>query len=258
MSIEQTASKDSDPQTPTASEPQQERIFTSSNARSLAFLLLIILAFRSSIMSPYHVPTPSMEPTIKVGDRLLAYKMAYAIRFPFTDWTLWRVRIPERGDIIVFEYPRDPTFNYVKRVVGLPGDHIRIIKNTVFINGQPQPREEIKTNESMMYDLQNYQDKILFREMLGVHPHMMMIDERTAENEQYSDFPVANAEFVVPPETVFVLGDNRHDSVDSRVWGPVPLDLIKGKALFVIWSVFDPGEDKFLQLRLERMGRWLL
>ena len=103
---------------------QSPGFWSPENLRSIAILIFLIFCFRWSVASPYHVPTASMEPTIKVGDRLLALKLSYDLKIPFTDYSVLEWAKPERGDIIVFRYPRDPDIDYVKRVVGIPGDRI--------------------------------------------------------------------------------------------------------------------------------------
>src|SRR3954465_15422926 len=115
-------------------KPQTKPGFWSpENFRQLGILVLAIFAFRWSIASPYHVPTASMEPTIKVGDRLLAFKLAYNFKLPFTDFKVAEWGTPKRGDIIVFRYPRDPEIDYVKRVVAIAGDEVETKEDILYV-----------------------------------------------------------------------------------------------------------------------------
>src|SRR5262249_26856279 len=124
------------------STPQRAGFFSRENIFSLVILIVCVLAIRWSVASPYHVPTPSMEPTIKVGDRLLANKLAYGLKIPFTDIELANWARPKRGDIIVFKFPENTDLDYVKRVVGIPGDKIEVRDDILYINGQEQPRTD--------------------------------------------------------------------------------------------------------------------
>ena len=146
-------------------EPEDEPgFFSTENLTSISILLVVVFAIRWSIASPYYVPTASMEPTIKVGDRLLALKLAYGLRFPFTNFMLMEWGTPQRGDIIVFEFPKDQSINYVKRVVGVAGDKLRIIEDVLYVNDEPQYREDFNFDRSVLEDIDDNKNlKLLFQ-----------------------------------------------------------------------------------------------
>jgi signal peptidase I len=242
-----------------AASPRKPGFFSLENLRSLGILLLAIFALRWSVASPYHVPTASMEPTIKVGDRLLAFKLAYGINLPFTDIKLGEWGAPARGDIIVFRYPRDPTIDYVKRVVAIGGDEIQIIDDVLFINGQAQERVPADTERGLLDDIEDVKDiKELFTENLAGRKHYVMQNKASARRFTRSTWPPAGTgPYKVPENAVFCVGDNRDNSTDSRVWNHVPLEYVRGKALFVIWSVFTPRDGSWPVFRLDRFGKWL-
>jgi signal peptidase I len=234
--------------------------WTPENLRQLAILVLAIVAFRWSVASPYHVPTASMEPTIKVGDRLLAFKLSYALKLPFTDISLLSWGTPKRGDIIVFKYPQNPDIDYVKRVVGVPGDHIKVEDNVLYINGKAQSRESSNNDRSILEDITNSPDqKDLYRENLEGLDHWVMQDKISSPYFDMSrKFPADGEDKVVPEASFFVMGDNRDNSTDSRSWGFVPNSYIRGKALFVLWSWYSPDGGGFWpSVRFDRFGHWL-
>lgn len=236
------------------SEKKQPSTFSPENLRSIIVLVFLILCFRWSVASPYHVPTASMEPTIKVGDRLLAFKLAYNLKVPFTDWVLLEWGKPQRGDIIVFRYPKDPDIDYVKRVVGLPGDHIKFVDDILYINDVPQERLDHNQDRSILEDIEDRKEiKILYREKLGPVEHWVMQNDPTARSFHMSNWP-ASGSYTVPEDSLFVAGDNRDNSTDSRVWGQVPLSYVRGKALFVIWSMTSPPDSMLPRLRMDRFG----
>ena len=139
--------------------------WSPENLRSIIVLVFLIFCFRWSIASPYHVPTASMEPTIKVGDRLLAFKLAYNLKVPFTDIVLLSWGEPERGDIIVFRYPKDTDIDYVKRVVGLAGDRIKFRDDVLYINDEPQSRTMKGFDRSVLDDIADHKEiKDLYKE----------------------------------------------------------------------------------------------
>ena len=133
----------------------QTSFWSPENLRSILVLIVLIFCFRWSVASPYHVPTASMEPTIKVGDRLLAFKLSYNLKVPFTDVVVWEWGKPERGDIIVFRYPKDPDIDYVKRVVGVAGDEISMVDDILHINGEPQARVDHNFDRDILTDIED-------------------------------------------------------------------------------------------------------
>ena len=226
--------------------------------RGLVALATLILMIRSSVMSPYHVPTPSMEPTIKVGDRLMAFKAAYGFRLPFTDIEIFNYSSPEIGDIVIFKDVKGQNVDYVKRVVALAGDRIEIRDDKITINGVAQDLRLHEHDRSSLVDTTEPDKKTLYQENLGSKSHWITIDKKDNRPLGMSSYPSdPDKSFTVPKESIFVIGDNRDKSTDSRVWGEVPLSYVKGKALFVIWSIFDPGSDGWPSVRWGRTGHWL-
>ncbi|MES2744886.1 MAG: signal peptidase I [Bdellovibrionota bacterium] len=240
---------------------QKPGFWSPENLRQLFVFIVIILAFRWSVASPYHVPTASMEPTIKVGDRLLAYKLAYDLKVPFLDYTLVSWGDPKRGDIVVFKYPKDTDIDYVKRIVGLPGDKIRVQNNILYINGQAQERKDHDNDRSVLSDIHDNADsKTLTVEKLGDLEHWVIQDKNESIYSSLGKtFPPEGAEyeFTVPENGYFAMGDNRDNSTDSRSWGYVPRDYIRGKALFVMWSMFTQQESWVPNFRWDRFGHGL-
>ena len=140
-------------------EKQEEPgFFSYENLSSLLVLVVVVLAIRWTIASPYYVPTASMEPTIKVGDRLLAFKLAYSFKIPFLNTSLFEWGSPEKGDIIVFRYPRDPSIDYVKRVVGVAGDKIKIVDDVLYVNGVAQDRADYNHDREVLEDIEDHKE----------------------------------------------------------------------------------------------------
>ncbi len=246
---------------------KEPKFFSFENFRSLGILILIILALRWSVASPYHVPTASMEPTIKVGDRLLAFKLAYDFKLPFTDWVIFSWGTPKRGDIIVFKYPRDPDIDYVKRIVAVAGDEILLKDDILYINGAPQPMEAFESDRSILEDIYDNKDqKSLFKETLTGVNHWV-IQDQSIRHYKSKTWPPDGVPKKISENSVFVIGDNRDNSTDSRFWGEVPLSYVRGKATFVIWSLYQPKQDAAASesfwstfryvFRYNRIGYWL-
>jgi signal peptidase I len=235
-------------------------IFGFNDLRGLIALIVLVLFVRMSVLSPYHVPTPSMEPTIKVGDRLMALSAAYDLRLPFTDVILFKFAEPQRGDIILFRNPSDPEGDaYVKRVVAIAGDEISIRSNILHVNGQPQELLPALSQEHELADIQDSDSKQLFEENLFGHKHLVLWDKASSEPNSgwNADFPDNQKNFTVKPNSVFVLGDNRSKSKDSRDWGELPMSYVRGKALFITWSVYDRGGEHWPELRFARFVKIL-
>jgi signal peptidase I len=254
MSSEQQSNLDNLGEKTAAKAAAKPDFFSYEGMKSLAILVTIILAIRWSIASPYHVPTASMEPTIKVGDRLLAYKFAYNFKVPFTEIVLWHLGTPQRGDIIVFKYPKEPDVDYVKRVVGLPGDKIEVINDILFINDKEQvrqPREDARDFLSDIHD--NASIKLLYQENLEGTDHWVMQNQ-----PNYRPFSPRNwGPEIIPEKSLFVMGDNRDNSTDSRMWGIVPMENVRGRALFVIWSLHSTDASFLPSVRVARFGQTL-
>ncbi|MDD9951885.1 MAG: signal peptidase I [Zetaproteobacteria bacterium] len=236
---------------------EEPPFFSFENLSSLAMIGVVVFAVRWSFFSPYHVPTPSMEPVIKVGDRLVVSKLSYDFKIPFTDIMLFETGEVARGDIIVFRYPRDLDTDYVKRVIGLPGDKIKLVNDVLYINDQVQERINFEHDRSIMEDISEPQNlRALFKENLFGKKHWVMTFLPNARSPLNANWPIGGGTYVVPEDSVFVMGDNRDNSLDSRFWGKVPRSYIRGKAKFVLWSFHWP-EGGSANFRFSRFGHML-
>lgn len=197
-------------------------------ARSFFPVLLVVLLLRSFIVEPFRIPSESMLPTLQVGDFIVVNKFSYGIRLPVTHTEVLEIDEPERGDVVVFRYPRQPSVNYIKRIVGLPGDTVAYYNRRVFLNGRPVPLERV--GEYVPPGDQPVGGEMLeYRERLDGSGHSILLDPRGRSQE---------GEFVVPEGHYFVLGDNRDHSNDSRIWGYVPEENLVGRAM-MIWMHWD-------------------
>lgn len=209
-------------------ERQQNMPWYVDYSRSFFPVLLIVLVLRSFIAEPFRIPSGSMMPTLLVGDFILVSKFAYGVRLPVTRTLIWETGQPERGDVAVFKFPQNPAEDYIKRVLGLPGDIIEFRERRLFINGEEQRMEPLGVYEGvgsgrMMTGAQR------LHEFLDEDPHEILIWERS---------PGLSGRVQVPEGHYFMVGDNRDNSNDSRMWGFVSEDLLVGRALF-IWLNWD-------------------
>lgn len=191
--------------------------------------ILLLLFGMTTLVQAFVIPTGSMEDTLLIGDHLLVDKMAYAPSGPVSKYLL-PYEDPKRGDIIVFRYPVDIKQTFVKRVIGIPGDHIRIENKQVYLNG-------FKLYEPYKYNKTDYIDS--YRDNFPSEPNVHL----PPRAEDMLANHVANGEVVVPPNSYFAMGDNRDSSLDSRYWGFVPRDNIMGKPLIIYWSFNASTED---------------
>jgi signal peptidase I len=198
-------------------------------ARSFFPVFLIVLILRSFIVEPFRIPSASMMPTLLIGDFILVNKYDYGIRLPVLNTRIIDNGTPERGEIVVFRYPEDPSIPFIKRVVGVPGDHVEYINKTIFINGVAQKQrlkgEYEAVGSGMMAD-----GDLWVTEFLGGTAHDILIARNSGSG--------LNFETTVPEGMYFVLGDNRDNSRDSRYWGFVPDENLVGRAFF-IWMNWD-------------------
>ncbi len=209
-------------------------------------VILIVFVLRSFLFEPFKIPSGSMIPTLLVGDFILVNKFTYGIRLPVINKKIIDVNLPQRGDVMVFRYPEDPSLDYIKRVVGLPGDTISYQNKQLSINGQKLESEQLDDylhTERLYYSKQ-------FTEKLGDVEHRFLNDvDMPAFIHDPASFPYRenctyNAAGVickVPEGHYFMMGDNRDNSRDSRAWGFVPEENIVGKAFFVWLNLSDPG-----------------
>ena len=194
---------------------------------SITILLLLFLT--TTLVQAYVIPTGSMEDTLLIGDHLLVDKLAFAPAGPVSKYLLPYSPV-KRGDIIVFRYPVDISMTFVKRAIGIPGDHIRVVNKEVYRNGSKLV-EPYKVNKTDYIDT--------YRDNFPGEPNAF-VDQRAIDMLQNH---TVNGEVVVPPDTVFAMGDNRDSSLDSRYWGFVPRENIIGKPLVIFWSYDAPTEQ---------------
>jgi signal peptidase I len=208
-----------------------EPTFTKSTVReyfeSLVITVILALFGTTFIVQAFKIPTESMEDNLLVGDHLLVNKFAFGARGSILDRVL-PLRDIHRGDVIVFKYPNDLSKNYVKRAIGLPGDHLRTVKDHVYINGEP-----LKEPYKVYYKRPrgSYVDPKDYFPPKSNFP----VFEGSGDPFWYEKF-VQGDDIVVPENQYFAMGDNRDNSADSRYWGFVSRDLIVGKALVIYWS----------------------
>ena len=205
-------------------------------------VILFIFILRSFLFEPFKIPSGSMIPTLWIGDLILVNKFHYGLRLPVANVKITQGTPVARGDVMVFRFPPRPSADYIKRVVGIPGDEVAYLNKKLTINGQMVPTESVPEffDESVMRYFKQYQEK------LGDKPHNLLVDEdRPAFIPGVDDFPfkeqckytVEGVTCKVPPGHYFMMGDNRDNSLDSRYWGFVPDANIVGKAVFV-WMNF--------------------
>jgi signal peptidase I len=230
---------------------------TVDYARSFFPVALVVLLLRSFIFEPFRIPSDSMMPTLLDGDFIIVNKSIYGLRWPVFNHKFLNIQDPQRGDVVVFRYPKDPSVNYIKRLVGLPGDHIQVSHDRVTVNGKPVPFDIIGPYEDGCYLHMQ-----LAVEHLGTHTHQAMLcpvpldirpDAAPGCNRPNArgyycaggQADAAEAGFIapdyvtdVPAGQYLMMGDNRDNSEDGRVWGFVPEDHLVGKATR-IWFNWD-------------------
>ncbi|MBI4204932.1 MAG: signal peptidase I [Betaproteobacteria bacterium] len=229
-------------------EPDQAEPWWIEYPKSFFPVILIVFLLRSFLVEPFKIPSGSMLPTLLVGDFILVNKFTYGIRLPIVNIKLFDMNDPRRGEIMVFRYPENPSVDYIKRVVGLPGDRIAYRNKRLWING-----EEVAVAAAGEYNYVEpgsleFVPTLRFSETLGTHQHAILIKPKmpTVELSGVRPFPSrdnctyndSGLTCTVPPGHYFLMGDNRDSSSDSRYWGFVPERNIVGKA-FLIWWNFD-------------------
>jgi len=221
------------------------------NIEALAFAIILALIIRTFVFQPFKIPSGSMIPTLLVGDHLLVNKFVYGTKIPFTDIEIFPIEKIKRGDVIVFTYPnneRDRSKNglyYIKRVVGLPGDEIDLNGRNLIINGEEVPIEY----EGTYSDKRNSEQFDEYREDLFGEEHTVIFRKGKENTNRGSYIPVTK----VPEGDVFVMGDNRDNSQDSRFWGFVPIENIAGKAFIIHWSWDFGNPDVVNKVRWNRI-----
>ena len=205
-------------------------------------VIISVFFLRSFIVEPFKIPSGSMIPTLLVGDLILVNKFHYGLRLPVLNTKITEGEKPQRGDVMVFRYPPKPSLDYIKRVVGVPGDTVAYLNKRLTINGQAVPTESVPEffDEDAMRYFKQYEEK------LGSQTHRLLNDEQRPAfvpgvdkfpGYENCDYTVEGVTCKVPEGHYFMMGDNRDNSMDSRYWGFVPEKNIVGKAFFV-WMNF--------------------
>jgi signal peptidase I len=198
--------------------------FFKEYVEPIVIAILIALFIRAFIVQAFKIPSSSMEPTLLVGDHILVSKFIFGIRIPFTEVKLFQWNKPKRGDVIVFIFPLDRTKDFIKRVIGTEGDKVDIVRNKILINGQ-----EIEDPWGVYIDRPDW---VRFSGATGKYEHT-----------------------IVPKDHIFVLGDNRDNSQDSRYWGFVDIKEVKGKAFTIYFSWNSNSEDLLGKIRWSRFAK---
>ena len=210
-------------------------------------VILVVFALRSFLVEPFKIPSGSMIPTLLIGDFILVNKFTYGIRLPVVNKKIIDLGIPERGDVMVFRYPDDPSLDYIKRVMALPGDRIEYKNKRVSVNGELLPVKQLDdylSRERMQFSRR-------FVETAGKHEHEILLEDdapsfapqggRPFPHSGNCTYNTSGLSCTVPPGHYFVMGDNRDNSSDSRVWGFVPDENIVGKAFFIWLNLNELG-----------------
>ncbi len=221
-------------------------------------VLAVVLVLRSFLFEPFNIPSDSMVPTLETGDYILVNKFQYGVRLPITNTKIIDVGEPERGQVAVFRYPLNPKISYIKRIIGLPGDHVVYDQGQLFVNGEQV--KQVPVEFSRKKDDLDTPKSIYYNESIGNHTHLTRILEgqnplvavfQYAQNK--ADLPYVSTvndrfvqskgqswEVTVKPGHYFAMGDNRDQSSDSRFWGQVPEENLIGHAVY-IWMHKEPG-----------------
>lgn len=201
-----------------SSAPKKKGVLRE-NIEAILVAIVLALFIRTFVVQAFKIPSGSMKETLQIGDHILVNKFIYGVKLPFIDKTMIPIKDPKRGDIIVFKFPEDPSKDFIKRVIAVGGDTVLIRKKRVFVNGKPADYKQAQFTESYIIPRGNQP-----RDNFG---------------------PIT-----VPDNSLFVMGDNRDQSYDSRFWGFVDLDAVKGKAFIIYWS-WDKGN---FGVRWNRLG----
>jgi signal peptidase I len=200
--------------------------FVKDYLEPIILAVLIALFIRAFVVQAFKIPSSSMEPTLLVGDYLLVNKFIYGLRIPYTDTKFFQLKKPQRGDVIVFIFPLDPSKDFIKRVIGTEGEKVQIIQNKIYINDR------------------------LINDPWG---HFVTHDFPRSYLQRMEDFgPV-----VVPKNSLFVMGDNRDNSEDSRFWGFLRVDAVLGRAFIIYFSWDWNAENLFDKVRWSRIGKMI-
>lgn len=207
-------------------------------SRSFFPIFFGVLLVRSFLFEPFRIPSGSLEPTLLVGDFLVVNKFAYGLRLPVWDKKILSIASPKRGDIVVFRWPPNPKYDFIKRIIGIPGDVVSYHHKILTVNGKQAEQDFVQytIDESSGHPVAEYKE------------HFETVDHKIYRR---SDVPATDFEVTVPANQYFVMGDNRDDSADSRYWGFVHDDYLRGKAIFT-WLSWNKKE---WNVRWSRLGR---
>lgn len=223
--------KRAEPSATSASEPAYRKSTVREYFESICVAVILALFIRTFVFQAFKIPTGSMENNLLIGDHLLVNKMAYAPVASPLEEAIAPVRELGRGDVVVFKFPSEPERDFIKRVIGLPGERIRIENKTVFIDGKPLD-----------------EPYVFFSEPPRSSSELGILSDARRDNMP---------EMVVPDGELFVMGDNRDNSHDSRFWGTLSADLVKGRALMIYWSYDAPdGRDAYFKEGMEKVKEW--
>lgn len=206
--------------TASAEAPVKKKSLIREYAESIIIAVILALIIRAFVVQAFKIPSGSMEDTLLIGDHLLVNKFIYGPKIPFTDVRPFKIRDPRQGDVIVFEYPEDPSKDFIKRIIGVPGDVVQGIDKKVYVNGK------------------------LYRNPHEIHKESDIIPKEQNPRDTFGPIKV-------PADSYFVMGDNRDRSYDSRFWGFVKKEKIKGLAFIKYWS----WDGDNWRVRWGRIGR---
>jgi signal peptidase I len=213
-------------------------------ARSFFPILLLVLCIRSFLVEPFRIPSGSLEPTLHVGDFILVNKYNYGIRLPVLNNKVIANSEPSTGQIVVFRFPPHPSIDYIKRFIGMPGDHIQYKNKVLTVNGKTAPQQFVEYTTDSTTDAEgrqiSWQVEKRIETINGISHAIYIRPDALAED----------IDMIVPPNCYFAMGDNRDSSYDSRIWGCVPEQNIIGRAMYV-WFSWD---NMMHRVRWDRIG----
>ncbi len=222
-------------------QTQKKMPFIVDYARSFFPVLMVVFFLRSFLYEPFRIPSGSLLPTLLVGDFILVNKYDYGIRLPVMHKKIIETDAPQRGDIIIFRWPPNPSVQFIKRVIGLPGDRVSYLNKELYVNGQKIPQTSAQITMAPDENSGEWRALEKQEDLFGVKHGIYLDPNQTTEDYR---------NVIVPPGMYFVMGDNRDKSADSRYWGFVPEENIIGKAV-LIWASWDGANKRF---RFDRMG----
>lgn len=211
-------------------------------ARAFFPVLLLVFLLRSFLYEPFRIPSGSLKPTLNIGDFILVNKYNYGIRLPVIHTKIFKINEPKRGDIMVFRWPPNPSVDFIKRVIGVPGDRISYIDKVLYVNGEKIPQSFVKNETDRDESGSTWNVLQKSEDFFGVKHDIFQSTDKAGE-----DF----RDIVVPEGMYFAMGDNRDDSADSRFWGFVPEENIVGKATLV-WMSWNSDKHN---VRWNRIGK---